>query len=138
MIEFDAGDDWRPSDDGQAPQHVLVVDDTEVVRAVACEMLSVLGCTVEAVESGRAALARLASGGVYDMILMDSQMPGLNGVETTRQILKDYPEADFHIVAMSAHTSASDQAAYREAGMVGRVSKPFRLDELRALLTTTF
>ena len=115
-------------------RHVLVVDDTEVVRLVAVELLLALGCVPEAVSSGRAALALLASGKEYDLILMDCQMPGIDGLETTRQLLAAHPQANLQIVAISAHATDADRAAYRAAGMVDHMPKPFRLADLQLLV----
>jgi signal transduction histidine kinase len=115
-------------------KRVLVVDDTALVCEVAVEMLTALGCHVDAVSSGHLAIERLANGAVYDVILMDCQMPGLDGLQTCRHLLKAHPDADFRIVAISAHASDAELAKQSAAGMVEHVPKPFRLAELKAVL----
>jgi CheY-like chemotaxis protein len=114
--------------------HVLVVDDTEVIRLVLHDMLVTLGCTVEAFNSGEAVLEHIASGAAFDFILMDCQMPQMDGLETTRRLLRDHPERNIKVVAISAHGTESDRIQQRGAGMVEHLNKPFRLKDLQALL----
>lgn len=115
-------------------QHVLVVDDTEVIRLVLNDMLVTLGCTVEAFNSGEAVLEHIAGGAPFDFILMDCQMPQMDGLETTRRLLQDHPERNIKVVAISAHASESDRIQQRGAGMMAHLNKPFRLKDLQALL----
>lgn len=114
--------------------HVLVVDDTEVIRLVLNDMLVTLGCTVEAFHSGEAVLEHIASGAAFDFILMDCQMPHMDGLETTRRMLQDHPERNIKVVAISAHGTESDRIQQRGAGMMAHLSKPFRLKDLQTLL----
>ncbi len=117
------------------PPHVLVVDDTEVVRAMLIDMLTVLGCTAAAFSSGEAVLEHFASGFSCDFILMDCQMPQLDGLKTTRRLLQDYPERNIKVVAISAHSTEADRRQQISAGMMEHLNKPFRLQELQALLS---
>ena len=114
--------------------HVLVVDDTEVIRSVLFDMLSTLGCTVDVFESGEAVIEYVAGGAVFDFILMDCQMPNLDGTATTRRLLQEYPDRDIRVVAISAHGAESDRAKQRQSGMMDHLPKPFRLADLQGLL----
>ena len=110
---------------------VLVVDDTEMVRDVSMDMLLAIGCTVDTASSGEEALVQCAYG-EFDLILMDCQMPNMDGLETTRRLLHLYPELS--IVAMTAHTSARDQEQSLNAGMVAHLNKPFTLRGLETVI----
>ena len=109
--------------------HVLVVDDTEILQMVAKEMLQLLGCTVEVASTGMKALELVAAHD-FNLILMDCQMPLMDGLETTSRLLESHPERDLRIVAISAYTSHQDRLNSLEAGMVSHLEKPFNLQEL--------
>ncbi len=108
---------------------VLLVDDNEASRRVVREMLSALGCEVSEAASGPEALGLL---GPFDMVLMDMDMPGMDGLETTRRLLAQEPE--LRIVGLSGHVTdgAADQA--RAAGMLDYLTKPIRMAGLRSAL----
>lgn len=114
---------------------VLVVEDNPVNRKVAERMLQSLGCETESVEDGSDAVAVHQDG--WDMILMDVQMPGMDGYEATRCIREAEAGGDRHvpIVAVTAHAMQGDRETCLGAGMDGYVSKPFNAEELtRAML----
>lgn len=114
---------------------VLVVEDNPVNRKVAERMLQSLGCETESVEDGSDAVAVHQDG--WDMILMDVQMPGMDGYEATRRIREAEAGGDRHvpIVAVTAHAMRGDRETCLGAGMDGYVSKPFNAEELtRAML----
>ena len=94
--------------------------------------LEALGAEVETADSGEAAIPAAARGG-YDLILMDVNMPGMDGVEATRCI-RNLPEpaARVPIVALTADVMTHHQAAYHAAGMNGFVPKPFSPGQLLA------
>ncbi len=104
---------------------ILLVDDNRTNRLVGLKSLEALGAYVETAESGEAAIAATLSGG-YDLILMDVNMPGMDGMEATRRI-RTLPgrEAGTPIVALTADVMTHHQQAYRDAGMNGFVPKPF-------------
>jgi signal transduction histidine kinase/CheY-like chemotaxis protein len=113
---------------GEAPLaglKILVVDDNRTNRLVGLKSLEALGAEAETADSGEAAIAAAAKGG-YDLILMDVNMPGMDGLEATRRI-RDLPEpaAGVPIVALTADVMTHHQAAYHAAGMNGFVPKPF-------------
>jgi CheY-like chemotaxis protein len=115
---------------GRAPRRlsILVVEDERTNRVVAERLLGKLGHGATCVESGEEALERLASES-YDCVLMDIQMPGLDGMETTRAI-RDRLGSDVPVVALTAHAMEGDRERFMEAGMQGYVAKPFDMDEL--------
>jgi len=97
-------------------------------------MLEQLGAQVLVVESGEAALALLREHSV-DVVLMDIQMPGMDGLEATRLILRlPSPAARVPIIAMTAHAMSSDRELSLAAGMNDHVTKPIERDALGAVL----
>jgi CheY-like chemotaxis protein len=114
--------------------HVLVVEDNPVNRKVATGILSRMGLTCETVVDGLQAVERLAKGGI-DLVLMDMQMPVMDGLEATRRIRQDGgPSAAVPIVGLTANAFASDRASCFEAGMNDFVMKPVTRDRLQAAL----
>ena len=116
------------------PQHVLVVDDTELIRVMLSDMLNALGCTVAVFSSGEAVLAHVAEDADFDLILMDCQMPQMDGLEATRRLLKHHSDRSIQVVAISAHCTEADRLQQIDAGMTEHLNKPFRLAELKALV----
>jgi signal transduction histidine kinase/CheY-like chemotaxis protein/HPt (histidine-containing phosphotransfer) domain-containing protein len=109
------------------PQRILVVDDHEVNRMVAGELLHRAGHTVTSVDSGPAALAILAEGR-FDVVLLDMMMPGMDGEETTRRIrAMKGAAARVPLIAFTARQSPEDKQRWRDAGFDGFVGKPLRL-----------
>ena len=111
---------------------VLVVDDNHTNRVVGVKTLEALGAEAQAAESGEAAIEAAERGG-FDLILMDVNMPGMDGMEATRRI-RDLPgaAAEVAIVALTADVMTHHQAAYHAAGMNGFVPKPFAPAQLLA------
>jgi signal transduction histidine kinase/CheY-like chemotaxis protein len=104
---------------------ILIVDDNRTNRLVGLKSLEALGAYAETADSGEAAIHAAVSGG-YDLILMDVNMPGMDGLEATRRI-RELPgrEAQVPIVALTADVMTHHQASYEAAGMNGFVPKPF-------------
>jgi CheY-like chemotaxis protein len=127
-----AGNDAQPQ--GALSGHVLVVEDNAVNRMLIVTYLDEFGLTHDVVTSGGAAVMGLAAKS-YDLVLMDTAMRGLDGVETTRRIRSLHaPSSQVPIVALIAHGMKSDCGAYLAAGMNAYVSKPIRGRELYAAL----
>ncbi|HET7520218.1 MAG TPA: response regulator, partial [Candidatus Limnocylindria bacterium] len=84
-------------------------------------------------ENGQEVLDHLEAAD-YDLILMDVQMPELDGLEATRRIRRQWPDRKIHIVAMTANAMAGDREACLAAGMNDYISKPIRPAELAAAL----
>jgi CheY-like chemotaxis protein/HPt (histidine-containing phosphotransfer) domain-containing protein len=113
---------------------VLVVDDQYVNRTVTRALLRELGFTPETVDSGEAALAVLAQQ-QYDAVLLDCQMPGLDGFETCRR-LRQQEDGGRHtpVIAVTADTLVDDRRRCAEAGMDDHLAKPLWSADLAAVL----
>jgi len=119
-----------------SPLHVLLVEDSLVNQEVALGMLEVLGVTAEAVDNGHAAVEQAARQ-KFDVLLMDCQMPGMDGYEATRNIRAAELAAGqpaMPIVALTANALQGDREKCLAAGMTDFVSKPFTLDQLQKAL----
>ena len=114
---------------------MLVVEDNDINAEILMELLDMEGILSERAENGRAAveLFRSKPEGYYDGILMDIQMPEMNGYEATKAIrsLDDRPDGrTIPIIAMTANAFAEDVQASLDAGMNGHLSKPIVIDEV--------
>ncbi len=117
-----------------AGARVLVTDDNLMNQLIVESILELHDVRVEKADSGAAALARLAAGERFDAILMDLQMPELDGFETTRRI-RELPEgATIPIIAMTAHVLNTDRERCFEVGMNDHISKPVEVVRLRRVL----
>lgn len=113
---------------------LLLVEDNRLNQIVALKLLERDGHSVEIAENGLAALAAFSRSD-YDAILMDIQMPGLDGLSTAREIRKRESTGErIPILALTAHTGGDESGGYAEAGMDGVLSKPFSPDQLREAL----
>ena len=119
-----------------APPSVLVVEDNLLNQIIAREMVAALGLNPAVVGSGEEAVLSCRST-PPDLVLMDIQMPGMDGLETTRQ-LRALQEAGeirrFPIIALTAHAMDSDRQASLAAGMDEHLTKPVQLEHLRRVL----
>lgn len=120
-----------------AIRQILVADDMEVNRQLSSVILERQGHRVTLVENGRHAIEAFA-GGRFDLVLMDVQMPGMDGLEATRRIrsLEANRGGRTPILALTAYATADDRKKCLDAGMDGYLSKPFKPVELLALLDT--
>jgi CheY-like chemotaxis protein len=126
-----------PEDEGVGrPSHILIVDDLAVNRELVRVMLAPFGHSFEEAESGADAV-KAALGSPFDLILMDLQMPGMDGLAAARAIRAT---ADVNkstpILAFSANVLAQHTEAARAAGMDDHVSKPIRAVELLTKVAT--
>ena len=108
---------------------VLLVEDNEINQQVAMEILAGAGVEVSLANNGREAV-KAVSENDYDAVLMDVQMPVMDGYEATRVIRLDPRHHDLPIIAMTAHAMAGDKAKSLAAGMNDHVTKPIDPDEL--------
>ncbi len=114
-----------------SPLRVLLAEDGKVNRMVAVQMLEERGHSVVAVENGKLAVEAVSEGD-FDVVLMDIQMPVMNGYEATRRIrgLEEGNRAGIPIVAMTANAMEGDREACLANGMDGYLAKPVRGEEL--------
>lgn len=117
----------------QRGTHILVVEDHKVNQLVAKGMLAKLGYRVTLAEDGFQALDKVRTQ-AFDLILMDIQMPGMSGVETTRHIRAEFPDSSIPIIALTANAMKGDELEYLQAGMNACLTKPIQLDVLAASL----
>ncbi len=115
-------------------KNILLVEDNELNQEIAVEILQIYGFTVETANNGKIAVDRISSSqaGTYDLVLMDVQMPVMDGYEATKQIrsLENKELAGIPIIAMTANAFDEDRKKAMESGMDGFISKPIDLDEL--------
>lgn len=115
-------------------RRILLVEDNIINQEIAMEIIGTTGAAVECASDGKEGLERFESRpeGYFDMVLMDIQMPVMNGYEATRAIRK-LPRRDalsVPIIALSANAFAEDIAVGREAGMNEHMAKPLDIDQL--------
>lgn len=117
-----------------AGKRILLAEDNDLNAEIATEILSELELQVERAEDGQVAVNMLknAPDGYYDIILMDVQMPNMDGYEATRNIrnLKDSAKANIPIIALTANAFEEDRRAVHEAGMNEHLSKPINVPDL--------
>ncbi|MFN3578923.1 MAG: response regulator [Pseudomonas sp.] len=114
-------------------QRILLVEDNSVNQLVAKGMLSRLGYEVEIAEQGEAALARLEQQS-FDLVLMDCNMPVMDGYETSRRMRADARWRETPIIALTANALQEDRQRCEDAGMNDYLAKPFKREDLQALL----
>jgi CheY-like chemotaxis protein len=112
---------------------VLLAEDNAVNQKLALRLLERMGLKADVVGNGRAAVDAIEDGG-YDVVLMDVQMPEMDGLEATRRIRRRWPDRSIRIVGLTANAMAGDREACLAAGMDDYVSKPIRPEELEAAI----
>ena len=117
---------------------ILLVEDNELNSEITVEILNEYGCMVDTAENGAEAVEKVKNSkpGNYDLVLMDVQMPVMNGYEATKQIraLNDPELAGITILAMTANAFDEDRKKALECGMDGFLTKPIVIDELISTL----
>ena len=117
---------------------ILLAEDNELNREIATAILEEEGFTLESAENGAEAveLLKRSGPGHFDLILMDVQMPEMDGYEATRTIraLEDKKLADIPILAMTANAFEEDKREALQSGMNGHIAKPIDIDKLFATL----
>ncbi|TSK08524.1 MAG: PAS domain S-box protein [Geobacter sp.] len=123
--------DAAPLKEQRITGRVLLVEDNEINRQVALELLMDTGLSVDLANNGQEALRKVAQNS-YDLVLMDMQMPVMDGLEATARIRSNPAKDRLPIVAMTANALPSDRAACLAAGMNDYITKPFDPAILRA------
>lgn len=115
-------------------RRILLAEDNDLNREIARELLGEAGLVIEEAQDGRAAVDRLLEkgAGYYDLVLMDIQMPIMDGYEAAKQIrsLEDRRLADIPIIAMTANAFEEDKKKAIEAGMNAHIAKPIDVEKL--------
>ncbi len=117
----------------QSVAHVLLVEDNPVNRKVTNQMLTSLGCVVNLAENGKEAIELMAVQPA-DLVIMDMQMPEMDGLEATRRLRQDQRTKDVPIIAMTAHSRPQDKEACMQAGMNDFVTKPITRKQALTML----
>ena len=123
-------------------KHVLLAEDNDLNAEIAEFILEDMGLVVDRVEDGIRCVARMEQkpAGTYDLILMDIQMPHMDGYKATQAIrrLADQKKADIPIIAMTANAFEEDRKKALEKGMNGHIAKPVDIEKMREILQNTF
>ena len=123
-------------------RRLLLVEDNELNREIALEILGEYGFSIDTAENGAIAVEKIAASrpGEYDLVLMDIQMPVMDGYEATRSIrmLENPVLAEMPILAMTANAFDEDRKAALAAGMNGFLTKPIQIEELIQTLQSMF
>ena len=113
---------------------ILLAEDNDLNAEIAVELLQEEGCTVDRAKDGVECVDMLekAANGTYQLILMDIQMPVMNGYDAAKKIrrMDDLPKAEIPIIAMTANAFSEDKQAALDAGMNDHVSKPINMNVL--------
>ena len=120
-------------------KHILLAEDNDLNAEIAMTILEHAGLQVDCVENGVECVNRIIGkpAGTYDLILMDIQMPKMDGYKATKEIrsLKDKSKACIPIVAMTANAFEEDKKKAFDAGMDGHIAKPINIEDLFVVLT---
>ena len=122
------------------PLMVLVAEDSRVSGTIVMKMLKSLGHKVDIAENGEAAIAALQSKS-YDFVLMDCQMPKLDGIDATKTIRSQesgVKDSNIPIIALTARATAGDRQECMAAGMNAYISKPVNIHTLEAIIIRFF
>ena len=112
------------------PFKILVAEDNVINQKLILRMFQSLGYDIQLASNGIEVL-ELLNRMKIDIILMDIQMPEMDGIEATRKIIENWGDKKPFIVAMTANALSTDKEAYLDAGMNDFISKPITLDQIR-------
>ena len=122
-------------------KHVLLAEDNDLNAEIAEFILEDMGLVVDRVEDGIRCVAQMEQkpAGTYDLILMDIQMPHMDGYKATQAIrrLADQKKADIPIIAMTANAFEEDRKKALEKGMNGHIAKPVDIEKMKEILQNT-
>lgn len=134
-------DDSKPNNQAidfapTSKERILLAEDNEINQIVAIKQLETLGKNVDVVSNGYEVLHALNEHD-YSLILMDCQMPELDGIEATKLIReRGHSKSDLPIIALTAHVFDEDRVRCMAAGMNDFLSKPLSLEQLRTTLAS--
>lgn len=115
--------------------HILLVEDNEINQELALELLANGGITAQIAENGQIALDILDSGEQFDGVLMDVQMPVMDGYTAAQEIRKKELFKNLPVIAMTANVMSDDLEKAQDAGMNGHIGKPINVSEMFATMT---
>lgn len=117
---------------------VLMAEDNPVNRKLGLKLLEKIGCKVEVAENGLEAVEKYGEGS-FDIVIMDVQMPGMDGLEATKRIrgMTDESKRNVPILALTAHAMKGDKERCLQAGMNGYIAKPVDPESLRSAIIST-
>jgi CheY-like chemotaxis protein len=115
---------------------IIIVDDIFTNRLLIAEIVKSMGHMILEAENGREALDMLQNGGKFDLVLMDIEMPVMNGIETTRYIRESmpYPVNQIPVVALTAHNPNLFFDDFQDVGFNQLLTKPYSLEKLKKLI----
>jgi len=115
---------------------IIIVDDIFTNRLLIAEIVKSMGHMILEAENGREALEMLQNGGKFDLVLMDIEMPVMNGIETTRYIRESmpYPVNQIPVVALTAHNPNLFFDDFQDVGFNQLLTKPYSLEKLKKLI----
>jgi CheY-like chemotaxis protein len=111
---------------------ILIVDDEKNIRLTMSESLAPLGIPIQTAADGREALGKLREG-TFSLVFLDLRMPGMDGMETLRQIKNDWPK--IRVIIITAHGTIESAVEAMKLGAVDFIQKPFSPKEIRELAT---
>jgi len=133
--ETDSQADQKSRPDAGLPSvRILLVEDNPINQEVTRLLLEALGVNVDVADNGAVAIEKVRQG-LYDLVLMDIQMPVMDGLLASSAIRRLPEGATIPIIALSANALADDSLAVRSAGLNDQLTKPFRPDALRSCLS---
>ena len=128
--------DRAPATAEPPPHRILLAEDDAVNRKMTTQLLEKMGHETHTVTDGTEALAAVREQ-TYDVVLMDVQMPEMDGLEATRRLREEHPSGEQpYVVALTASVMEEDRKRCREAGMNAFLSKPIQRDDLADVLET--
>jgi two-component system, response regulator, stage 0 sporulation protein F len=115
---------------------IIIVDDIFTNRLLIAEIVKSMGHKILEAENGRKALEMLQNEGKFDLVLMDIEMPVMNGIETTRYIRESmpYPVNQIPVVALTAHNPNLFFEDFQDVGFNQLLTKPYSLEKLKKLI----
>ena len=111
--------------------HILVVEDNPMNMELAVDLLETYGYEVTPAEDGFEALERVKET-QFDLILLDIQLPGMDGPEVLEKLKADPATRAVSVVALTAHAMSGDEARFMELGCVGYISKPIDVHQFKS------
>jgi CheY-like chemotaxis protein len=116
------------------PLRILLAEDNFTNQELVVSLMRKMGYTIDVADNGKKAL-EILDHKTFDVILMDVQMPVMNGIEATQAIIQKYPESERpYIIAITANAMHGDRERFLEAGMVDYLSKPIRFKDVQEVL----